>query len=72
VDTHEVEDVVFGVSGEEPAFRLVRDGDFYVVYGETGDGRLLTIVGEFIERSHFRPFGARDMTANEKRRHRRG
>ncbi len=58
--------------GEEPTYRIARDGDFYLVFGETGDGRLLTIVGELVESGRFRPFGARNMDDAEKRRYRRG
>lgn len=72
VTPDEVEEVVFGVPGEEPTYRMIRDGDFYLVFGETGSGRLLTIVGEFIEGNRFRPFGARDMDRAEKHRFRRG
>lgn len=43
----EVEEVLFGVDGEDATYRLRRDGDFLMVYGETGSGRLLKLVGEF-------------------------
>jgi hypothetical protein len=43
VSVGEVEDVLFGVDDEEPDFYIVRDAANYVVYSETGDGRLLVI-----------------------------
>jgi uncharacterized DUF497 family protein len=49
-----------------------RDGKFYAVYGETGDGRLLLIVGEFLIDGRFRPFAARDMELKERRYYRKG
>ncbi len=72
VTLDEVEEAIFGVPGEEPTYRIVRNGNFHLVFGETGSGRLLTIVGEFMEGGRFRPFGARNMDDREKRRYRRG
>ncbi len=46
VTPDEVEEAVFGCDGEAAACRILRDGDFYVLFGETGDGRLLKIVAE--------------------------
>jgi hypothetical protein len=43
VTIDDVEDALFGVDGEEPDYRHLRDGSNYVVYGETGEGRLLVI-----------------------------
>lgn len=56
VTPDEIEEIILGLPGEKPGYRIVRDGDFYIVFGETGGGRLLTIVGEFVEGSRFRPF----------------
>jgi len=49
------------VDDEDPDYVPVRDGSNYVVYGETGDGRLLVIALEPISPGYFRPFAARDM-----------
>lgn len=53
-------------------YRIERDGDYYVVYGETGSGRLLKMVGERLGNGQFRIFAAVDMSANEKRKFRKG
>lgn len=72
VDVDEVEEIVFGLDGESPTFRIKREGDFYVIFGETGHGRLLKLVGEFLEDRRFRVFAARDMDDREKRIYRKG
>lgn len=72
VTPDEVEDVLFGCDGEDTTYRLRRDGNFLTVYGETGSGRLLILVGEFLDTGQFRVFGARDMTKDERRAFRKG
>ncbi len=71
VTPDEVEEVLFGLPGEEPTYRKRRDGDYLICYGETGGGRLLKLVGEFCEKQ-FRVFAARDMDKDEKRAYRKG
>jgi len=72
VSPDEVEEVLFGLPGEEPIYRIVRDGDYHKIYGETGSGRLLKLVGEFMDDKRFRVFGAQDMDTAERRRFREG
>ena len=72
VTPDEVDELLFGVDGEEAIYRLRRDGDFLMVYGETGSGRLLKIVGEFTSDKQFRVFAAQDMDEAEKRAFRKG
>lgn len=72
VTVDEVEEIVFGIDGETMKRRVIRDGDFYVLLGETGDGRLLNIVGEYLGDRRFRVFAARDMDDREKRSYRKG
>jgi uncharacterized DUF497 family protein len=72
VTSDEIEEIIFGVEGEEPTYRIRRDGDFYCISGETGNGRLLNIVGEPLENNRFRVFGARDMNQQELRAYRKG
>jgi len=38
VTPDEVEEIVIGLDDEDPIFRVRRDGDYYVIYGETGSG----------------------------------
>ncbi len=71
VTIDEVEDVIFGVDGDDPDYRDERDGSNYVVYGATGDGRLLVIALEPISPGYFRPFAAREMEDNERRKYRK-
>lgn len=70
VTPDEIEEILFGLPGEEPSYRVRRDGDYMIVYGETGGGRLLKFVGEF-EGQRFRVFAARDMEPDEKRAYRK-
>lgn len=70
VTPDEVEEILFGLEGEEPTYRIRRDGEYLVVYGETGGGRLLKMAGEFCE-NRFRVFAARDMDKDERRAYRR-
>jgi len=72
VTPEEVEEIVFGFDGQAPSYRVRRDGDAYIVYGETGDGRLLKMVGTFAEGRAFRVFGAIDMDIRDRRVYRRG
>lgn len=71
VTPDEVEEIILGVDGEEPTYRIKRDGDFYIISGETGGGRLLKMVGEFLDTNRFRVFGARDMKPQEARAYRK-
>ena len=70
VTPDEIEEIVFGVDGERASYRIVRDGHNYVVFGETGGGRLLVAVGESFGSGLFRVFAARDMNESEKRAYR--
>jgi hypothetical protein len=63
----EVEEVLFGVDGDEAVYRQLRDGDYLKIYGETSSGRLLKLVGEFMKDGRFRVFAAQDMDDREKR-----
>jgi uncharacterized DUF497 family protein len=70
VTPDEIEEALFGLPGEEPTYFVRRHSDYYVLYAETGSGRLLICVGEFIGK-RFRVFAARDMAADERRAYRR-
>jgi hypothetical protein len=48
-------------------YRQLRDGDYLKIYGETGSGRLLKLVGEFMKDGRFRVFAAHYMDDREKR-----
>lgn len=72
VTTDDVEEVLLGFDGEPPEYRVERDGDYYAVFGKTGGGRFLKIVGERLDGGRFRPFAARDMSVRELQRYRRG
>ena len=72
VTVDEVEEIVFGIEGARPEYRARRSGDAYIVYGETGAGRLLKMVGEFVKVRMFRIFGAIDMDDSERRSYRKG
>lgn len=71
VTPDEIEEILFGIPGEETTYKIRRDADFYIIYGETGSGRLLKFVGDFRE-GLFRVFAARDMDSDEKRAYRKG
>ncbi len=71
VTPDEVEDVLLGFEGEGGHFLQTRDGGYYAFLGETGDGRLLSIVGEYRDDGLLYIFSARDMNAREKRHYRR-
>ncbi len=71
VDPIEIEEMLFGIDGEEePRYLMIRDGDGYVVLGQTPDGRFLKLYGEYVVsesdgQSLFRPVGCMDMTPND-------
>lgn len=71
VTTEEIEEIIFGGDGEDPNYIVRRDGDGYMIYGRTVDGRWLRIYGEFITeqngRVSYRPIHSMDMNDTEKR-----
>lgn len=67
VSPAEVEEIVFGIDGDGPRYDIVRDGGNYEIYGQTGGGRLLLMVGALIRDGHMRIFAARGMDEREKR-----
>jgi len=71
VTPDDIEEIIFGIDGEPVAYRALRDGDNHKIFGETGGGRLLLVVGTFLRDGRFRVFAARDMDDNEKRAYRR-
>lgn len=71
VSPDDVEEINFGIEGAASQYRARRHGDAYIIYGETGAGRLLKMVGEFVNARTFRVFGAQDMNAAERRSYRR-
>jgi len=71
VTTDEVEEVVFGIPGEAACYLARRTGEAYEIYGETGGGRLLKLVGHFRDDGSFRVFHAMNMTDVERRRYRK-
>jgi hypothetical protein len=72
VTPDDVEEILFGIDGEDPIYRMRRDGDYYLIYGETGGGRLLKMAAEQLEDGRWRVFAAIDMNDNEKRNFREG
>lgn len=70
VTPDEAEEIIFGVDGEPASYRVLRDGGNYTIFGETGGGRLLIMVGEFLRDGRFRVFAAREMNQSEKRAYR--
>jgi uncharacterized DUF497 family protein len=72
VTVDEVEEILFGIEDAEPEYRARHSGDAYIIYGETGAGRLLKMVGEFVKARMFRVFGAIDMDNAERRSYRKG
>jgi hypothetical protein len=64
VTADDIEELFFGVDGEAPAYRVRRAGDLFVVYGQTGAGGLVAVVGEIVGKS-FRAYGVRELTAAE-------
>lgn len=71
VTPDEVEDALLGIEGEDPHYLETRDGDYYAFLGQTGGGRLLSMVGEYLDDGCLYVFSARDMNAREKRHYRR-
>lgn len=71
VTPDEVDEALNGVDGEHPRHLKTRDGELYVFLGQTGDGRLLSMVGEYLDDGCLYVFSARDMDAREKRRYRK-
>jgi hypothetical protein len=67
----EVEEVLFGLPGEEPRYLCRREGDHYVFLGETGHGRLLKRRGEFRRDKRLRVLHAMDLDDEERRDYRR-
>ncbi len=72
VTSDEVEEIILGIEGARPEYRARRHGDAYILYGETGAGRLLKMAGEFMSARFFRVFGAIDMDDAERRSYRKG
>jgi uncharacterized DUF497 family protein len=67
VEPHEVWELC-----QDPLHLAHREGrDRYRLYGQTEDGRYLFVILERVEGSVYKPITARDMTAGEKRNHRR-
>ncbi len=71
VTPDEVEEVLFGLEGEEPTYLLRRDGDYYKVYGEARNGRLLKMVAERMDNGQWRVFAAKAMDPQETRKFRK-
>ena len=67
ITPEDVEEIIFGSDDEEPKTLIKRHGDNYEIYGQTGNGSLILIVGEFMGEGSFRPFGGRQMNENEKK-----
>ena len=72
VTPDEVEEAILGCDGESAVYLIRRDGDYYQVFGETGNGRLLAMVGEFVDGTVIRIFHAMNMTDRQRRAFRRG
>ena len=72
VTVDEIEEIIFGIEGAPATYRVRRDGNAYVLYGETSAGRLLKVVGSFLRPRVMRIFGAIDMNNAERRAYRQG
>jgi hypothetical protein len=72
VTPDEVEEIIFGIDGEDASYRMRREGAGYLIFGETGGGRLLKMYGEFVHDGCFRVYAAQDMNEIEKRKYRKG
>ena len=72
VTPDEVEEAIFGIDGAAAIYLIRRDGENYQVFGETGDGRLLAMVGEPFPDGRIRIFHAMNMTAAQRRAFRKG
>ncbi|MGH7728357.1 MAG: hypothetical protein ACREM2_06170 [Vulcanimicrobiaceae bacterium] len=66
----EVEEALLGIEGEDAHYLQTRDGGYHVFLGQTADGRLLAMVGEYRGDGDLYVFAARDMNAREQRRYR--
>ena len=44
VTPEDIEDIALGIEGAPPCYLMQKDGDYYVLSGETGGGRLLLVV----------------------------
>ncbi len=71
VEVDEVVEALVGVDGEAARYAKFRSGDNYVFLGMTVDGRLLAMVGEYLDDGGLYIFAARNMTGREKRCFRR-
>jgi uncharacterized DUF497 family protein len=71
VTPDEVEEALLGFDREDPYLLRVRDGDYHAFLGRTGGGRLLSMVGEYLDDGGMYIFSARNMNAREKNRYRR-
>lgn len=67
----DVEEAIFGVDGEDARYIVRRDGDYYAILGETGNGKLLSMVAEKLEGDKLRVFHAMEMNDTEKSTFRR-
>lgn len=71
VTPEEVEEALLGIDGEEPDYLMTRDAAYYAFLASTSDGRLLSLVGEFLDDGRLYVFSCRDMDDAQKRRYRR-
>jgi uncharacterized DUF497 family protein len=65
VTPDDVDEAIFGVDGEDARYIVRRDSDYYAILGETGSGRLLSMVGEKLADNKVRIFHAMDMNDTE-------
>jgi len=72
VAPEEIEEALLGHTGEPSRYAIRRVGRYYEFLGETQSGRLLRMLGEVRADGRLRIFHARDMTAKERRKFRRG
>jgi len=72
VTPDEVEEAIFGCDGESAVYLIRRIGDHHQMFGETGDGRLLAMVGEFVDGTVIRIFHVMEMTPAQRRAFRKG
>ena len=71
VTPDEVEEAIFGCDGEAATYHIRRDGDYYQIFGQAGNGRLLAMLGEFVNGSVIRIFHAMDMNDSQRRNFRK-
>lgn len=72
VTPDEAEEAILGCDGEQAFYKIRRVGEYYQIFGETGGGRLLAMVGEFVEAHTIRIFHAKDMTPKQHHWYRKG